>query len=63
MNVTETFKDGKQRIEIKRKYAYHYNIRTGSLIGRTEIEDEATRKHFKELLDGCGFKIVDDPSS
>ncbi len=46
-----TYTDGVMKIIVKRKYAYYYNLKTGSLISKAEIDD-----HLFTRIKNAGFK-------
>ncbi len=46
-----TYTDGVMKIIVKRKYAYYYNLKTGSLIFKAEIDD-----YLFTQIKNAGFK-------
>jgi len=50
--MKSTYTDGVQRVEVKNKYAYHYN-KAGSCIGRSRFDH---RREFIDRLYAIGFK-------
>ena len=44
------------KIDVKRKYAYHYN-QAGSVVGKTELDgSQEDRKRFVDLMEKAGFE-------
>ena len=55
--MKSVYTDMVQIVVVKNKFAYHYNIKNGSYIGRSEFEPTTKgRMEFIDQLHATGFK-------
>ena len=52
--MTATYTDGVEKVVVKNKYAYHYNLKTGSYMGKSDFL--GNRIDFIKSLLKTGFK-------